>query len=191
VGGPAHPALIPAAVKWALAIWLAAWLPLHLLFHPAHSLLWMCAYGNLIVVLGLCREDRLLVSWQSVSLLVPQTLYAAEALARLATGMRGGGTSYLFDAALPLAVRALSAFHFVMPAVLLWGVARLGYDRRALPLQWVTALLVSLASLAVGPINLWCVQWARDHVLWALVIGPPLLHVPAHFLLRTLDRSRR
>jgi hypothetical protein len=179
-----HAAVIPPAVKWAAAAWLALWLPLHLAAYPASTLLWWCAYGSILAVLGLCLESRLLVSWQAVALLVPQAAYVAEALARMVTGMRGGGTSYLFDEAVPVHVRTLSLFHFVMPILLVWAVGRLGYDRRALWLQLATGTVVSLVSLATGPINLWYLPAARAHPIAALVLSPLVVWVPAHLLLR-------
>ena len=176
--------MIRPAIKCLLAAWLGLWLPLHLLAYPPSTLLWWCGYGNVLVVLGVCLESRLILSWQAVGLLVPQGLYAADALARLVTGARGGGTSYLFDPSLPLDVRALSLFHFVLPVVLVWALARRGYDERALPLQWATTVFVALVSLPVGEINLWCLPLARRHVLLALLLGPPLLLLPAHALLK-------
>jgi hypothetical protein len=175
--------VIPPAVKWAAAAWLALWLPLHLVAYPAWTLLWWCGHGSILAVLGLCLESRLVVSWQAVALLVPQALYAAEALARLVTGVRGGGTSYLFDEAVPLHVRTLSLFHFVMPLLLLWAVRVLGYDRRALPLQVAAGTLLSLATLAVGPINLWSMPAAREHPATAMLLSPVVLWWPAHGLL--------
>ena len=180
--------MIARPVKWIAAAWLAAWLPLHLAAYPASSFLWWCAHGAVLTVIGLLLESRLVVSWQAVALLVPQTLFVAEALARLVTGARGGGTSYLFDPGVPLAVRALSSFHFAMPFVLVWAVRRLGYDRRALPLAIVAGTIVSVASLAVGPINLWVWPWARDHRVVALLLAPLLLWLPAHIALRRLGR---
>ena len=176
--------MIPPAVKWASAAWLALWLPLHLAAYPASTFLWWCAHGAVLAVIGLCLESRLVVSWQAVALLVPQTLYAAEASARLVTGWRGGGTSYLFDPAIPLEVRALSLFHFGMPLLLVWAVRRLGYDRRALLVQVVAGTLVSLASLAVGPINVWYARAAREHPVAALLLSPIVLWVPVHLWLR-------
>ena len=178
--------MIPAPIKWLLGVWLALWLPLHLAAYPVSTFLWMCAYGNVVVVLGIIFESRLILSWQAVALLVPQTLYAAEAFARLVTGARGGGTSYLFDPGLPFDVRALSFFHFLMPVLLVWAIRRVGYDRRALPIQLATALVVSVASLPVGPINVWCLPLAREHPLAAVVLVPLALHVPADVYLRSL-----
>ena len=182
--------MIPAAARWAAAAWLAAWLPLHLAAWPASSMLWYCAHGAVLAVIGLVLPSRLIVSWQAVALLVPQTLFAAEALARLVTGARGGGTSYLFDPAVPLHVRALSSFHFVMPLVLVWAVRRLGYDRRALPLAIAGGTLVNLLSLAFGPINVWVWPWAREHAAAALVLAPLVLWLPADLVLGRVGAPR-
>jgi hypothetical protein len=181
--------MIPVAIKGLLAAWLAVWLPLHLLAYPVSTLLWVCGYGSVLAVIGVCLESRFLVSWQAVALLVPQALYVSEAFARLVTGARGGGTSYLFDPATLFDVRALSLFHFVMPAVLVWAVSRLGYDPRALWAQLATAVAVSIVSLPFGAINLWCVPALRHHVLPALLLAPFVVHLPAHWVLRRY-RSR-
>ena len=182
--------MIPGAARWAAVAWLAAWLPLHLIAYPPWTLLWWCGHGAIVTVIGLWLSSRLLLSWQAVALLVPQTLYVADALARLVTGARGGGTSYLFDASVPWPVRALSSFHFVMPVVLVWAVRRLGYDPRALPVQVVAGTAVGLASLPFGAINAWALPAARGHVLAMLIATPLLLWLPAHLALSRLGAPR-
>ena len=182
--------MIPRAARWAALVWLAAWLPLHLVASPPWTLLWWCGHGAILTVMGLWCGSRLVVSWQAVALLVPQTLYAADALARLVTGARGGGTSYLFDAAVPWPVRALSSFHFAMPIVLVWAARRLGYDRRALPVQLVAGTVVGLVSLPFGAINAWALPAARAHVVATLILTPLVLWLPADALLRRVARHR-
>ena len=182
--------MIPRAVRWAALAWLAAWLPLHLVAYPPWTLLWWCGHGAILTVIGLVLGRRLLLSWQAVALLVPQTLYVADALARLVTGARGGGTSYLFDASVPWPVRALSSFHFAMPVVLVWAVRRLGYDRRALPVQVVAGTVVGLVSLAFGAINAWALPAARAHVAATLILTPLVLWLPADAVLRRVAPDR-
>ena len=60
-------------------------------------------------------------------------------------------TSYMFDPGLPMFVRGLSAFHGWLPFLLLWGVWRLGYDRRALVGWTVLGTAVLLASFFLAP----------------------------------------
>jgi hypothetical protein len=107
------------------------------------------------VGLALWLESPLLFSMQALSVLVVQILYTVDLLGRLASGRHLlGGTEYLFDPATPLAVRLASLFHVAMPPLLLCALRRLGYDRRALPLQiafgWAT---LALSFLAFGPLE--------------------------------------
>jgi hypothetical protein len=183
-------AVIPRRAKWAAALWLAVWLPLHLAAHPPSSFLWWCAHGAVLTVIGLLLESRILISWQAVALIVPQAMFVAEALARAITGARGGGTSYLFDPAIPFAVRALSSFHFAMPIVLVWAVRRLGYDRRGLLLAVVLGTLLNLGTMTMDPVNLWVWPWGREHPIAALVLAPFALWLPVDRILRRRPSAR-
>jgi hypothetical protein len=124
--------------------------------------------------------------------------------ARLDTGRSPTGLAeYMFDPAIPRPVRALSLFHLWLPPLLVWAVARLGYDRRAWLAQTaVTTVILPVSYLATAP---------RDNVNW--VYGPgarpqtrvhPLLYFtavmlffplcfqwPAHALLCRAFGSRR
>ena len=183
--------MIPRRAKLLATLWLAAWLPLHLWAYPPSSFLWWCAHGAVLTVIGLLLESRLLLSWQAVALLVPQTMFVAEALARLVTGARGGGTSYLFDPAIPFGVRALSSFHFAMPLVLVWAVRRLGYDRRGLFLAAVAGTTLNVLTMnRAEPVNLWVWPWGRDHPAAALVLAAFALWLPADRALRRLSVPR-
>lgn len=146
--GSARAALIPLSIKFALVAWLLVWMPLRAVAYPPVSWLSFCAYGSVILVAGVVSENRLLVSWQAVALLVGQAAYAIDAVSR------GPATAYLFDDGVPFAVRSLSLFHFVMPLVALDAVRRLGYDRRAMPLQVMTAAIVLPLAYAADPQSL-------------------------------------
>ena len=118
-------------------------------------------------------------------------------------------TSYMFDPKYPLFVRGLSLFHGWLPFLLIWGVWRLGYDRRAL-IGWTvlsTVILLACYFLAPAPpappgnpnlaVNInyvhglsyekpqtWLPPW-----LWltAMVVGfPVVFYLPAHLTLRFL-----
>jgi hypothetical protein len=71
-----------------------------------------------------------------------------------------------------------------MPVVLLWAVMRLGYDRRALPVQLVAGSVVGVVSLAFGAINAWALPAARAHVVATLILCPLVLWLPADAVLR-------
>jgi hypothetical protein len=63
-----------------------------------------------------------------------------------------GLTGYMFDPALPLFTRELSLFHGWLPLLLVWLLARLGYDTRAL-FAWsaLAAALVLICYLFTPP----------------------------------------
>jgi hypothetical protein len=183
---------IPPSIKALAVLWLALWLPLHLQAYPASSFLWFCAYGNVLVVAGLCLESAWLLSWQAVALIGPQLVYALDALT-----VRQG-TAYLFDTGVAPEVRALSLFHFVVPVLLVWSVRRLGYDRRALAVQTITSTLVLTTSFAAFRDEAINVAWSSAHPIahWlcALAAWPLLFHLPVHVLLSrgsTLPRAHR
>lgn len=76
--------------------------------------------------------SSLLISMCSVGILLPQCLWLADFGGNLLGFHALGLTSYMFDRHLPILTRGLSLFHGWLPWLLVWLLARLGYDRRAL-----------------------------------------------------------
>jgi len=121
-------------------------------------------------------------------------LWAADAGGRLLTGRHlFGGTEYMWDGQVPLAVRLLSLFHLVLPVVLVSALRRTGYDRRRLPLQvGLTALLLVVSRLVGEAKNLNFAfrepllhrQWGPVPLhLLAVLAGITLLYLPTHLVL--------
>ena len=112
------------------------------------NFLWFCDVALIVTLIGLWREDRLLISIASVAIILPQLLWVIDFAYGLATG---GGTlislaAYMFDSDLDIRLRAISLFHGWLPFLLIYAVWKLGYDRRALKFQVVLAAVVLLAS---------------------------------------------
>ena len=147
----ARPAF-PAA-RWAAVAWIAVWLPVYLWKYGWHVFLNLCDIAVILACAGLWTGSALLLSTQAVSSLVVDLAWNLDLVARAATGEHLiGGTEYMWDPKWPLWLRALSGFHVLLPVVLLWGLRRTGYDRRALPIQAALALAVLVASrLTLGP----------------------------------------
>ena len=177
-------------------MWLAVWAPLYWRHYGPQNFLWFCDLANIAIGAALWLESPLLFSTQALSVLVVQTLFTVDFLGRLVGGVHlVGGTEYLFDPSSPLHMRALSLFHVATPPLLVWALARLGYDRRALALQTALAWLVLPVSfLAFGPeLDLnwvwgpwdrpqrWMSPWAWFACCFAGF--PLLLYLPTHLLL--------
>jgi hypothetical protein len=192
---------IPLWLKLAWTAWILVWVPLYWKHYGAQNFLYFCDLGNLLITLGLWLESRLILSWQTIGLLVFQTLYSVDLIAALILGKHPfGGTEYMFDPTIPLPVRLLGLYHLAVPVLLLWAVRRLGYDPRALKYQILT-------SCVVVPINhFWRpeynVNFARGigheqhlmpgwlYLLGYLVVVPLAVYWPTHQALTRWQRSR-
>ena len=107
----------------------------------------LCDVAVILTCVGLWTNSGLLISSQAISSLLVDIAWALDAGWRLFTGHHLiGGTEYLFDASEPLWIRLLSLYHLVLPALLLWMLYRMGYDRRGWALQSAIALPVFIAS---------------------------------------------
>jgi hypothetical protein len=191
---------VPLWLKIAWTTWVVIWAPLAGDYYGAQVYLHFCDLGNFLILAALWLESPLIVSWQAVSLLFFQTLYLVDLVGALFSGTHIiGGTEYVFDVRIPLPIRLLALYHFVAPALLLWSVWRLGYDRRGLLYQVATLCLVI-------PINYFWrperdVNWARGpffrdqdivpgfiYVAAYLVLVPLVVYFPTHLALRSFDR---
>ena len=124
--------MIPAGLKLGYLGFVAVMVPAYLLYYGPHSFLW---FSNLALLTGLSAawlENRWLASMALVAALLPEFgwiiafvggLLGAEPLRAL--------VSYMFDAEIPLFMRALSLYHLPLPFVLFWMTWRLGYEPRA------------------------------------------------------------
>lgn len=205
---------LPLAAKLALTGFAMVLVPVYLQRYGPSNFLYFCDAALLLSVVAAWTESALLASIGAVAITGVQTLWTID----FACGFLGwhpiGMTSYMFDATLPLHVRALSLFHLWLPWVLLWMVSRLGYDRRALPVciaAGTALLLVSWLFLPPPPapasdphlpVNVNLVYGPGDQApqtimpgpLWLLMllIGMPLaFYLPTHLLLRRCCRAAR
>jgi hypothetical protein len=197
------PSRIPTGLKLAYAAWLAVWVPAYWLRNGPDNFLWLCDVANFVVGLALFRDSALLLSSQAAGVLLIQTVWVIDVLGRAAFGRHPvGGTEYMFDPASPLWLRLLSLFHAVMPPLLLWGLKRLGYDRRGwrlqsaltaviLPLSWLLTLPADNVNWVWRPFGL--EQRLVPPAVWlalCLVLYPLVLFYPTHRLLLLWTRRR-
>ena len=186
---------LPLWLKIGWTVWLLVWTPLYWRQYGAQNFLYFCDIGNILIGIGLWLESALIVSWVACGVLLFQSLYTIDLLGTLLTGHHLiGGTKYMFDPHLSLAIRLLSLFHIVTPPLLLWAIGRSGYDPRGWKLQ-------TLMTWIVIPINYFWrpeqdVNWARGlfyreqhvvpgivYLLAYLVSVPLLVYFPTHLLL--------
>jgi hypothetical protein len=131
----------------------------------------------LATVAGLWAESPLIVSTMTVAVALPELLWNLDFFARLLTGRAPlGMATYMFDQNLPRYLRGLSLFHVGLPVLLVWSLAHLGYDPRALPTQIVSGTLLMILSYALTS--------PAENINWVFAPGskrlqwlPPLAYV--------------
>jgi hypothetical protein len=138
--------------RWLGLTWLAVWIPAYWSFYGPAVFLNLCDIAVVLTCVGLWRGSALLLSSQAVSSIVVDLAWCLDLAWRGIAGRHLiGGTEYMWDPAYPAWLRALSLFHVALPAVLVWSLRRVGYDRRAPRLQIGIAAVVLVASRARGP----------------------------------------
>lgn len=196
----APPALAPAPaiplwVKIAATAWAAAWFPIYFSYYPVANFLHLSDIAIALTVIGLWMSSSLLISSQAVSVLIGETLWCVDVLWTVFLGHHLiGGTEYMWDHQYPLWLRLMSLYHFVLPVLLVWAVARLGYNRRGLKLQAGIGAVALVAGRIWGqkdninfayhdPIFHWAWGPAPVHLL-VMFAGMILLdYLPTHWLL--------
>lgn len=179
-------------LKLSYTAFLAVLVPVYIRQYGPGNFLWFSDVALVIGCLAAWLEHPLLASTQGVAVLVPESVWILEFIGRVATGRRFLGlTDYMFDPSIPRSVRALSLFHVWLPGVLIWLIARFGYDRRAFVIQTALGAVLLAASYAWTPpeenVN-WVHRWGRLRGRWPLVLSiitfPLVFYLPAHLLLR-------
>ena len=119
-------------VKVAYTVFLCVLIPAYVIRYGFANFLWFSDIALLTAAVALWLESRLLASMMAVAVLLPEAVWNVSFFGRLLTGVRITGLAdYMFDPKKSLFIRGLSLFHVILPPLLVWMVARLGYDPRA------------------------------------------------------------
>jgi hypothetical protein len=199
---------IPIWVKLAYSAFVAIVVPYYWATYSPWNFLYFCDIALLVTGVAIWIESPLLVSMQAVAITVPQLLWVVDFLCRLIAGVHiTGVTTYMLDSSIPLFLRALSLFHGWLPFLVLGLLSRLGYDRRALGIQSVVAIVVFLISYLFAPapppsanhpnwaVNINYVYGLDDKhpqtmmapwlwLLFIMAVTVIVIYLPTHFVLR-------
>jgi hypothetical protein len=150
-------------VKGLYTLGVSVVVPVYWHAYGPRNFLWFSDLALLLTVAALWLESPLLASMQAVAVVLLELLWIVDVVGRLVTGVHIIGiATYMFQTDKPRLLRGLSLFHVVLPFLLLWLVARLGYDPRA----WLVQTLVAWVVL---PVCYWYTDPA-DNINW--VFGP-------------------
>jgi predicted membrane protein len=189
--------VLPLWPKVLYTVFLAVIVPAYWVKNGVANFLWFSDIALLATGPALWLESGLLASAMAIGVLLPELVWNVSYFGRLLTGAHVTSLAdYMFDARKSRFMRALSLLlHVLMPAALVWMIARLGYDSRALAVQtalaWVVLPLTYAFTDPAKNIN-WVFGLGhppqrrfspRAH-LAVLMLGFPLLvYLPTHLLL--------
>ena len=194
-------ATYPTWMRWAALAWFVVWFPSYWRTWGAANFIHLCDIAVILTCIGMWTHSALLISSQAVGILMVDAIWTVDAASRvLIHRALVAGNEYLLDARFPAWIRLLTLFHLVMPALLLWGVYRMGYDRRAWALQSVITLPVFVLARFTRPAT--NIDFAFFDPFFHHQIGPAPLHIliiwlfmvlvvylPTHLVLKHLFRS--
>lgn len=142
---------IPLWLKISYTAFLAVMIPTYWINYGPTNFLYFCDVALVLTLVGIWRENALLVSLPAVGILLPQALWCMDFLVQLFGGKMTGMTGYMFDENRSLFLRGLSLFHGWLPFLLFYLVRRLGYDRRALPVWSMITVVLCLVAFFLLP----------------------------------------
>lgn len=167
---------LPAAVRWGALIWLAVWIPAYWHAWGVANFLHLCDLAVFLTCIGLWTSNALLLASQAVSSIVVDLIWTADAASTFfLKHPLVGGTEYLLDPHIAHWIRLLSLFHVVLPALLLWALTKVGYDRSAWTLQTAIVVATFIASRFTNPAA--NINYAFRDPFWHRQLGPAPIHV--------------
>lgn len=200
---------IPLWLKLGFTGFMAVLLPVYWKNYGPTNFLYFCDVALLLTLAALWMENALLASMAAVGILVPQFFWCVDFGAHLFGLNPIGMTAYMFDSSRSLFLRGLSLFHGWLPFLLVFIVARLGYDKRALKnwtlLAWALVTICFFFMPPAGahlanpqtPRNINYVYgfnddapqtWMSAHAWFALMFAalPVVFYLPTHAVLKRL-----
>lgn len=188
----------PRGVKIVYALFVAVLVPVWSVQYGAENFLWFSDIALFGTLVALLLESRFVASMMALAVLIPELLWNLSFFGEMLLGIDMVGlAAYMFEQTIPLAIRAMSLFHIVVPLLLLWMLHRLGYEPRALAAQTLLAWIVLPLSYAlteadnninwtlgvVGHVpQPWMPRWAWLALLMAAF--PLLFYLPTHAVLK-------
>jgi hypothetical protein len=193
--------MIPLWIKIAYTLFAAVTVAVYAVKYGPGNFLWFSDIAMLVTVPALWLESSLLASMMAIGILLPELFWNVTFFGRVLTGKRLAGlTDYMFDPQKPLYLRGLSLFHIFLPVLLLWMIARLGYEPRAWIAQTVLACVVLPMTYRFTDPHA-NINWvygpgtepqkrlpAPIYLCLVMIFFPVFVYLPTHLLLQTIFR---
>jgi hypothetical protein len=207
---PAAPR-IPLWLKLVYTAFMAVLIPVYSYYYGWTNFLYFCDVALILTLIGIWKESPLLLSMCAIGITVPQLVWVIDFVGTAVGYPAVSMTAYMYEAHRSLFLRGLSLFHGWLPFLLIYLVAKIGYDRRAFPywtvLAWVLILICFFfmpppsPNAGLTPVNInyvWGLNDTAPQTLmpaWLWVVGmmvamPIICFLPVHLLfLRVMPQA--
>jgi hypothetical protein len=193
---------IPLWLKLAYTAFMAVLIPVYWHYYGPTNFLYFCDVALILTLAGIWIESPLLISMCAVGITVVQGVWLIDFLGHLIGMPVNAMTAYMFEAHRSAFLRGLSLFHGWLPLMLIYLVAKLGYDRRGFLawtlLAWALILICYFfmpppnPNAGLTPVNINYVYGLNDATpqtwmsptLWVIgmiVLMPVICFAPAHY----------
>lgn len=193
------PEQIPLWLKIGYTAFLCLLVPIYLKHYGPGNFLWFSDISLLIALVAIWLESPLLTSVVALAILLLDIAWNLDFFAKLITNTSITGLSaYMFRPETSLYIRGLSVFHVFFPVLIIWMLARLGYDGRAYVIQtllaWILLPLSYFFTRRSENVN-WVHGFGNEpyrrlaptqHVLLLMLLFPILIYLPTHFFLQEI-----
>jgi len=132
---------LPLWLRVSYTLMVCIIVPVYLRNYGPANFLWFSDIWLLVMVPALWLRSSFLASMMAIGVL---PLEIPWMISFFSGGTFGDMAGYMFDDSVPLYLRALSLFHFPMPACIIFMLWRFGYNPRALYPQMLLSLSVLL-----------------------------------------------
>jgi hypothetical protein len=183
---------------------MAVLMPVYLYHYGWTNFLYFCDIALVLTLVAVWIESPLLVSMCAVGIMIPQAVWVLDFIGVVLGIPLNNMTAYMFEAHRSVLLRGLSLFHGWLPFLLLYLVAKLGYDRHGF-LYWTVLAWVLIPicyffmpppspNAGLTPVNInyvWGLndsepqQWVSPNlwVIGMMVLMPLVMFAPVHYLL--------
>lgn len=197
-------------IKIIYTVFMLVLLPVYLYFYGPTNFLYFCDVALILTLIGLWKNDSLLISMCAVGIIGVQMLWVVDFIATLFGIPLTGMTAYMFNSESSLFLRGLSLFHGWLPFLLIYLVYKMGYNPKGFlrwtGLAWILILICFFwmpgpnPDAGLTPVNINYVWGLKDSEaqtwmptyawLGLLMIGLPLgFYWPTHLLLKKFFKT--
>lgn len=189
-------------LTYALTAFVICLIPIYWYYYGIENFLWLSDIGLFLTVIALWLNSTLIMSIAAVAIFVVELIWGVDFFVDLLFNINLIDLSdYMFDIHYPLALRILSLFHLITPAIWIIYLTRYGYDRRALMygtlMYWVVLCTTYMFTTPKENINWTFIPQAYhlDYIsplTWVLLLAagfPLLIFLPTHLIFKKLFKQ--